>query len=103
MWNWLFSRNKKASDLEVKMNELKIGFLTIILCNLEISKKSDCTSIIEKVEKIKSDLECSSVIDLTEVINLFKPPSVLKNIAVENNWEDQYLHIEKRYEEFNRQ
>jgi len=78
MWNWLFNRNKKHSDLEDKINELKIGFLTIILSNLEHSDKSDCKSIIAKVEQIKSDLECASIIDLTEVINLFSPPSVLK-------------------------
>ena len=100
MWNWLFNWNKKGSDLDEKTNELKIGFLTIILNNLEHSKKSDCQSIIAKVERIKSDLESSPKIDLTEVINLFSPPSVLKTIAVNNDWEDQYLHIEKRYEEF---
>tara|TARA_R110001583_G_scaffold184197_1_gene343294 strand:+ start:856 stop:1173 length:318 start_codon:yes stop_codon:yes gene_type:complete len=102
MWDWLFNRNKKSSDLEDKINELKIGFLTIIISNLEHSGKSDCQTIIAKVEQIKSDLECSPIMDLTEVINLFSPPSVLKSIAVTNNWEDQYLHIEKQYEEFYR-
>lgn len=102
MWNWLFNWKKTDSDLDEKTNELKIGYLTIILNNLDISEKSDCQSIIAKVKQIKSDLESSPKKDLTEVINLFSLPSVLKSIAVDNDWEDQYLHIQKRYEEFYR-
>ncbi|MGB2742587.1 MAG: hypothetical protein WBC60_18740 [Cognaticolwellia sp.] len=100
MWNWLFNRNKKDAALEDKINDQKINYLTIILCNLEHSEKSDCKNITARVKEIKSNLERSSIIDLTEVNSLFSPPSVLKSIAVANNWEDQYLYIEKRYDEF---
>jgi hypothetical protein len=90
MWDWLFNRNKKHANRDSAIN-----FLKIILLNLEDSKKSNCRDMIAQVEKIKFDFESSKVIDMGEMINLFSQSSILKDIAVANGWEDQYLHIDK--------
>ncbi|WP_028865699.1 hypothetical protein [Psychromonas aquimarina] len=92
MWDWLFNRKKRYFD-----RDFEINFLKIILLNLEDSEKSDCKDLIAQVEKIKSDYESSGVIDMTEMMNLLSQPSTLKDIAVANGWDDQYIHIDKYF------
>ena len=90
MWNWLFNRKKKQVN-----HDFEINYLKIILLNLEHSKKTNCQDMIVKVEKIKFVLESSEIRDMTEMMNLFSQTSTLKDIAEANDWEDQYLHIDK--------
>ena len=92
MWNWLFNRKKKLFD-----RDFEINFLKIILLNLEYSEKSDCKDLLAQVEKIKSDYESSGDIDMTEMMKLLSQASPLKDIAVANGWDDQYIHIEKYF------
>ncbi|WP_064608913.1 hypothetical protein [Photobacterium sp. J15] len=91
MLKWLFKRSSRK-----QVNELNVNTVRIILDNLERSNGTDCKIMTDKVYKILSEFEKSKNINIDELKLLFSKSSPLREIAIANNWEEQYRHLQKQ-------
>ena len=81
-----------------KYRELKINSMRILLSHLEVSSKSDCESLVCEIEMLLKEFESAITIDVSGALNLYMEPSELREVAEQNNWLQECLHVKKLLE-----